>query len=391
MENKAKTQLGRGLLCAITVAVALGIQPFITLGSGQKPATQSGRPQRGYTYHHDEKPDMPLSIHVLKVDRTRSELEFHTTMGGGSHLLGMGLVSDQIKAIPSSMGRPIAGINGDFYKSHRSYPGDPEGLQIVDGEVVSAPNETRVCFFIDPEGAPHRMAVTNQFHVTWPNGSTTRFGLNEERADDAVVLYTAANGPSTRTSGGVEIILESTGTEQWLPLQIQETYSGKVKQINDSGNSPLSSNTMVLSIGSDLAAKLPKVTPGTILKVALDTVPALKGVKTALGGGPSLIAEGKVRTFTGSQPRHPRTAIGWNDDYVFLVVVDGRQRNLSVGMSLPELADYFSKLGCTEAMNLDGGGSTTFWIYGNVVNSPSEGKERPAANALVVLQHEKPD
>ena len=85
--------------------------------------------------------------------------------------------------------------------------------------------------------------------------------------------------------------------------------------------------------------------------------------------------------------RHPRTALGWNREALFLVVVDGRQIDVSVGMTFPELADYMLKLGCDEAMNLDGGGSTTLWYFGSVKNSPSEGQERPAANALVVLKN----
>ena len=59
---------------------------------------------------------------------------------------------------------------------------------------------------------------------------------------------------------------------------------------------------------------------------------------------------------------------------------------LSVGMTFPELAAYMVKLGCQEAMNLDGGGSSTMWVSGNTMNSPSEGRERPAANALVVVR-----
>jgi exopolysaccharide biosynthesis protein len=69
-----------------------------------------------------------------------------------------------------------------------------------------------------------------------------------------------------------------------------------------------------------------------------------------------------------------------------MVEVDGRQSNLSVGMTFPELANYFIKLGCTEAMNLDGGGSATFWALGAVRSSPSEGEERPSANALVLVR-----
>ncbi|HEY0548548.1 MAG TPA: phosphodiester glycosidase family protein, partial [Verrucomicrobiae bacterium] len=83
--------------------------------------------------------------------------------------------------------------------------------------------------------------------------------------------------------------------------------------------------------------------------------------------------------------RDPRTALGWNKKHFFLMVVDGRQKN-SVGMTFSELATYMLSKGCDEAINLDGGGSATLWVYGHVMNSPSEGHERPAANALVVVR-----
>ncbi len=58
-------------------------------------------------------------------------------------------------------------------------------------------------------------------------------------------------------------------------------------------------------------------------------------------------------------------------------------------MTFAEVATYMLNLGCDEALNLDGGGSATLWAYGNVMNNPSEGHERPAANALVVVQKDK--
>ena len=72
--------------------------------------------------------------------------------------------------------------------------------------------------------------------------------------------------------------------------------------------------------------------------------------------------------------------------YFFLLVVDGRQKDLSIGMTLGELAEFMLKLGCTEAMNLDGGGSSTFWLDGKIMNSPSDGHERRIANGLILLQ-----
>jgi hypothetical protein len=373
----------RRWLVAASVCLIAGSGSLLASGE----TNPAPRPQRGYTYIRDVISEVPWSIHVLRIDRQRSDLKLHSVAGHYPEL-GMATVPDQIKSLPASLGRPIAAINGDFYKNARNYPGDPEGLQIMEGELISGPNPTRVCFWVDCDGVPHRTNVIAQFQVIWPDGTAIPFGLNEER-DGNAVLYTAANGKTTRTAGGVEITLEASGTGPWLPLQAGQTYTAKVRNVSSHGNSPLSKDTMVLSLNSDLAQHVPLVRVGSVLKISTATIPDLKGTKTAIGGGPTLVTDGKARTWTGSQPRHPRTAIGWNKDYIYLLVVDGRQRNISVGMTFPELADYMVKLGCEEAMNLDGGGSATFWIYGNVINSPSQGKERPAANALVLMQHEK--
>jgi exopolysaccharide biosynthesis protein len=142
---------------------------------------------------------------------------------------------------------------------------------------------------------------------------------------------------------------------------------------------------MVLSVGRQ-TPDIPPVTQGTIVQLSTATWPELKGVTTAIGGGPAILRNGKVIDRSDANVRHPRTAVGWNKDYFYLVEVDGRQRGLSVGMTLRELAEYLVKIGCTDAMNLDGGGSATCWVYGQVMNSPSEGEERGMGNSLVIIQ-----
>jgi len=96
-----------------------------------------------------------------------------------------------------------------------------------------------------------------------------------------------------------------------------------------------------------------------------------------------------------SAMRHPRTAVGVADGgrTLVLVTIDGRQKSWSVGMTLPELAAVMRDQGCTDAINLDGGGSTAFLFYdadGNLItNRPSEGKFRPVANHLGVIWADK--
>jgi exopolysaccharide biosynthesis protein len=115
----------------------------------------------------------------------------------------------------------------------------------------------------------------------------------------------------------------------------------------------------------------------------------------AVGGYPVVIRAGMVaKDLTGAdrptttEQRHPRTAVGFGSAgrSLWLLVVDGRREGHSEGMSLLELADFFLALGADEALNLDGGGSSTMVLGGAMVNLPSapEG-ERPVANALAVV------
>ncbi len=89
---------------------------------------------------------------------------------------------------------------------------------------------------------------------------------------------------------------------------------------------------------------------------------------------------------TFATDRHPRTAIGrLRDGRALLLVVDGRQPAWSVGMSLEELARLFLEFGAVDAINLDGGGSTTMTVERKIVNKPSDpAGERPVSDAIVV-------
>jgi hypothetical protein len=358
------------------------------LGSGAAATNTPTKPERGYTYTRDVVPAAPWSIHILKLDRSVTNLDLYTALGAGT-VQGMGTVSEQIQLMPAGVGRPVAAINGDFFYSAHSYPGDPIGLQISNGELVSAPEPTRVCCWLDAARQWHLTNVAPLFKATWPDGKAVAFGLNEDRGYDDAVLYTAAVGSTTRTRGGGEYVLEHGGSGPWLPLAPGQTYTARVREVRQVGNSPLTREILVLSLGGRLAARMPRLERGAILKLATATAPDLAGAKTGIGGGPGLVHGGKASSFTGIQFRHPRSAVGWNDQYVFLVVVDGRQ-STSVGMTMPELAVYMSKLGCREALNFDGGGSATLWILGNAVNNPSTGYERAAVNALVLVQKPGP-
>ena len=325
-------------------------------------------------------------MHVVKVERANPDFEIHSALARGSRF-GLATLTEQVRAIPSSVGRPVAGVNGDFFRRQEPYLGDPKGLQILRGQLVSGPCDW-TCFWMDANGNPQMTNVQSRFQASGPSGEMAAFGLNEERARNAAVIYTSVVGATTQTSGGRELVLEQNGTNSWLPLQVGMTYSARVRDVRDTGNSTIPQDGMVLSFGRQLAPRWANVTKGSIVQISTATSPELKGATMAIGGGPAMVRGGKVIDRTDARVRHPRSALGWNKDFIFLVEVDGRQRGLSVGMTVREMAAYMVQLGCTDAMNLDGGGSATCWVYGQVMNSPSEGEERGMGNSLVVVHKE---
>jgi hypothetical protein len=115
-----------------------------------------------------------------------------------------------------------------------------------------------------------------------------------------------------------------------------------------------------------------------------------------IGGGPTLVKNGSVAishdeevfwdSGVGYSTQNPRTAVGFtNENHAILLVVDGRQI-ASEGVTLPDLAQIMVNLGCVEAMNLDGGGSTQMAIGSQLINRPEGGTSmRPVPTILTVV------
>lgn len=348
----------------------------------------------GLTYTNARIRSGPWSIHVVRFERTNTLYRIQTAHAAGK-AIGVDTLSEQVAGSNGKRGTVVAAVNGDFYARNGTYAGAPHGMQVAEGELLSAPSGS-TSFWTDSLGRPHLGKVESRFQVTWPDGTSTPFGLNDDRRGERLELYTPALGPSTQTYRGREIVLESDGTGPWLPLQLGQVYAARVRKISNSGNARIEPGTMVLSAGPGLANHLPTVAVGDKLQLSTTSVPALPEVRAAISGGPILVSNSRPWRIMSSRlfgyesgsmaERHPRAAIGWNQDFFYLVVVDGRQPGLSVGMTMAELSRFMVQLGCEEAMNFDGGGSATLWFDGEVRNSPCERAERDISNCLIVLK-----
>ena len=117
-----------------------------------------------------------------------------------------------------------------------------------------------------------------------------------------------------------------------------------------------------------------------------------KWMTGAVSGWPMLVRDcAVIEKLPGSdhftRAPHPRTAVGLSKDgkTLYLVVADGRSENAG-GPTLSELAQFLFELGACSAMNLDGGGSSAMWVENQIVNHPSDGKERRVGNHLAVVR-----
>lgn len=378
------------ILLLLPILLTLGLPLII----GQQSVVQTPTIPPGIVYTQQRNGQIPWSIHVVRIDRASKDFRFAATISNGK-ILGLGTVSEQAQSMNGGDGwSPVAAINGDFFRIEKGpYQGDMLGLEITSGTLISSPSGP--AFWIDRDGSYHIGQVSSRIQVTWPvdetnTRTTITAGLNGPRTEGRAVLFTTEFGSTTRTEDeGIELVLEPANGGPIAPLSASMQADMRVTKIHSDGDNDVRPGTMVLSIDAALAEKLPEPEKGLVLHVAVKTAPDLEGVITAIGGGPVLVHNGRINPDAAQSVRHPRTAIGFNSQYFYLVVVDGRQPRLSDGMTMPELARFMADLGATESLNMDGGGSSELWMDGRVMNSPSDGHERPIANALVVLSRDK--
>jgi len=142
------------------------------------------------------------------------------------------------------------------------------------------------------------------------------------------------------------------------------------------------SDQALLSPPGVVAMQLLRLNPGRVdlrLVLAQDTVLGLETV-------PDMARRSEATAAINATERHPRTVIGTSGDgRIWLIAVDGRDKALSLGMSFAELQNLVTRVGLVDALNLDGGGSTTMVVRGVVVNHPSDATgPRKVSDAIVV-------
>lgn len=363
--------------------------------TAKEPERIQKRLSANVTFFQEVSFDPPVAVQGLRI-KPGERVHLQAMLGGDQVQVENPARGREAASRAAWRHRALAAINADFFP----FSGDPLGLCIINGELVSEPFPNRPALGWAGSrvilGAPLLSAdVTRADGQKYPVA-----GVNRSAAAGELVLCTNFFGAAARSDvKGAAVVLETIER----PTSVGRTVKAVVREVLSNVNSaPIPFNGGVL-FGTDAAGEfLSTVQPGDTVRIRLDLLdektqqPSTRwrGIQEAVAGGPWLVQNGKpvgkeIFEAAGFNPgfwnqRHPRAAMGLTDKgEVLWIAIDGRQPH-SRGATLSELAALMIKLGATQAINLDGGGSTTLVVQNVVVNSPSDGSERPVANLMLL-------
>ena len=344
----------------------------------------------------------PWRVNVLRV-------------GAGAHLevrLSNDVVPGRETVSAMALRAPaLAAVNGGFYGSQGLFDGDPIGALALGGQLVSEPVGGRAALLL-PGSADGRARVAGlRFagKVRVHGASRLLDGVNRARGLIPSCGGRGGDQPAQKP-GAAAVCRDLSELVQLTPTFGARTRTGPdgveaivsagvVTRLREAGNSRIPRDGYVLSGSGDAASFLRRAaTPGTSPTVDLGLRAGSRRLRdgswgSIVGGGPRLLRRGRLRVRARAEgfsaafaARNPRTLAGVTRRGELLVVtVDGRLPRHSVGVTLVEAARVMRSLGARDALNLDGGGSTTMIVLGRLVNRPSDGAQRSVSDAIAVV------
>lgn len=308
----------------------------------------------------------PVRINVVEIDlKLADDFELKPVLSSTSNNLKSRKTITTIAKNSDS----IVAINGTYFKPQT---GVPLGTLMIDGKMYTGPVYDRVAMGIFDKGFD--MARVQFKSYLKASGSSVKVdNINQPRMlSTHVIAYSNDWGTASPASPkyGFQIAIKDNKV-------VAASYSSL--RIPEGGYVIVGPAKLLRSFAFKKNVEL-----------EIATSPDWDDVKHIISGGPYLVKNSEVFVDMTAQKlgavggKNPRTAIGYTSDYnMIMVAVDGREGS-SVGMTLMQLAGFMKSLGCINAMNLDGGGSTVMYVNGRVVNNPQVRGGITLSNALVL-------
>ncbi|MGF3104058.1 phosphodiester glycosidase family protein [Rossellomorea sp. DUT-2] len=355
----------------------------------------------------------PWQIDVLEIDPEEFQGELTNSLAKNK-VTGRETVSSMVNRTQA-----LAGINGGYFVvgSADGIPGDPAGVSVVNGQLVSEAIGDRTSLLLSGNNAEITNTSTS-LQVETENGESSvidginrKPGLirscggvadketNEPKHDvtctdeEEIIEYNSYFGDVTPKGDGFEVVLDENG-------EIVNAYSERGHSIPANGS--------VLSATGEQADWLEdNVSAGEKLSITRTVTADGKQIKTQpsldiINGAPQLLDDGKIEIqakeegfawsndfyYHFAQYRHPRSFAGIKENgNILFITVEGRNPEQSIGVSFYESARILQSLGAIKGMNLDGGGSSAMNVNDQLVNKPSDDTgERPVSDGILILK-----
>ncbi|MBR5012248.1 MAG: phosphodiester glycosidase family protein, partial [Clostridia bacterium] len=359
------------------------------LGEVYSAFSQSLSPSATYYNYLTDANGVKESAHVVVGDISRGAIVFGAELGSGFGKRGK---VSSLKDDPESENRLIAAANADFFSTST---GVPMGIYVANGRYVSS-SDGLMGFGVHADGRTvfgtvgDSVSITSGeeiYEVTYFNKYTTVYGA---------YLLNGDFGEKTRLASGIsatEYVIAYDGE-----IILGESVFGEVTEIRTASESmeiPVGCAVLVVPDLFEKSNTYKTLEVGDKVEIKTTVNEEFAQIISAVGGGDVLLRDGEITdTLTDDSvdtTRHPRTAFGVTADGSYVIaVVDGRRSGYSSGVKLTALAEMMRDLGCTYAINLDGGGSSAIvsFVGGTkVLNQPSDNTERSVPNAVALYEN----
>ena len=332
-----------------------------------------------------------LQVFYTTTDLNDSKVDVRTVKANNTYA-SCATVPTMAQAATNASGETyFAGVNADFFGNSA-----PIGYAVVDGDVYRSPMSAGwASFGFGSDRKPVIGASVSISATATINGTVATInGINVTRGENDLILYSPQNGSNTGTNEyGTEVLVEPVDGKMGI---LGRTTKMKVvgSPVSNKGKMEIPANGYVLSGHGTSATLLNGLTEGTEIEIKgwanYDGVDMMNVTQMA-GGQPVILKDGVVLDTEGYLDHlvanNPRTAVGYNDkNELVMLVVDGRSAT-SDGCVSKELADIMKNVGCSDALNFDGGGSSTMYCGPKlgIINNPSDGSPRAVTNGLFLV------
>ncbi len=303
----------------------------------------------------------------------------------GNSIFGTTSISAESTRLEGTGTEIIGGSNADFFSLQT---GVPMSNAIADGKILTKDASGQDAIGIMPDGTAFISYFSLNSVLIKEDGSEVNiYNINKYRQPYAVYMMTDEFSDKTQnTTKGIDVVLGSIEGEMKIGSHITAVVESITEQ---NGSAPIPKGKIVITIDEkapkEFFEPISALTVGekVTINFSVNGDKRWNEVQVGLGSvGGRLLINGEVNPNLEAGAA-PRTAIGIKEDgSILLYTIDGRQSGHSYGVQLKTLAKRMKELGCVDAINLDGGGSTSMIVQmpgdkdALLVNKPSDGKER---------------